>query len=103
MANLIVSAVSTFDNKGLKKGQKEISAFDKTVKSLGKTFLGVFGAQKLLQFSKNAVNAFMADEKAAKSLELQLKNTGYAFAAPSVEYYIANNPQLPVFRHRPGA
>jgi hypothetical protein len=90
MANLIVSAVSTFDNKGLKKGQKEISAFDKTVKTLGKTFLGVFGAQKLLQFSKSAVNAFMADEKAAKSLELQLKNTGFAFAAPSVEYYIAN-------------
>jgi hypothetical protein len=90
VANLIVSAVSTFDNKGLKKGQKEISAFDKTVKTLGKTFLGVFGAQKLLQFSKNAINAFMADEKAAKSLELQLKNTGFAFSAPSVEYYIAN-------------
>jgi hypothetical protein len=90
MANLIVSAVSTFDNKGLKKGQKEISAFDKTIKTLGKTFLGVFGAQKLLQFGKSAVNAFMADEKAAKSLELQLKNTGFAFAAPSVEYYIAN-------------
>jgi hypothetical protein len=90
VANLIVSAVSTFDNKGLKKGQKEISAFDKTVKTLGKTFLGVFGAQKLLQFSKNTVKAFMADEKAAKSLELQLKNTGFAFAAPSVEYYIAN-------------
>lgn len=90
MANLIVSAVSTFDNKGLKKGQKEISAFDKTVKTLGKTFAGVFGAQKLLQFSKSAINAFMADEKAAKSLELQLKNTGFAFSAPAVEYYIAN-------------
>jgi hypothetical protein len=90
VANLIVSAVSTFDNKGLKKGQKEISAFDKTLKSLGKTFAGVFGAQKLLQFSKNAVNAFMADEKAAKALELQLKNTGFAFSAPAVEYYIGN-------------
>ena len=90
MPNLIVSAVSTFDNKGLKKGQKEISAFDKTLKTLGKTFIGVFGAQKLLQFSKNAVKAFMADEKAAKSLELQLKNTGFAFSAPDVEYYIAN-------------
>ena len=90
MANLIVSAVSTFDNKGLKKGQKEIGAFDKTLKSLGKTFAGVFGAQKLLQFSKNAVNAFMADEKAAKALELQLKNTGFAFSAPAVEYYIGN-------------
>ena len=90
MANLIVSAVSTFDNKGLKKGQKEIGAFDKTLKTLGKTFAGVFGAQKLLQFSKNAVNAFMADEKAAKALELQLKNTGFAFSAPAVEYYIGN-------------
>jgi len=27
VANLIVSAVSTFDNKGLKKGKKEITAF----------------------------------------------------------------------------
>ena len=90
MANLIVSAVSTFDNKGLKKGQKEISAFDKQVNKLGKTFAGVFGAQALFNYGKNAVKAFMADEKAAKSLELQLKNTGNAFATPSVEYYIAN-------------
>ena len=90
MANLIVSAVSTFDNKGLKKGQKEISAFDKQVSKLGRTFAGVFGATALLNYGKNAVKAFMADEKAAKSLELQLRNTGNAFAAPSVEYYIGN-------------
>jgi hypothetical protein len=32
----------------------------------------------------------MADEKAAKSLEQQLKNTGYQFSSPSVELYIAN-------------
>ena len=32
----------------------------------------------------------MADEKAAKSLEQQLKNTGYQFSAPGVELYIAN-------------
>jgi len=90
MANVVVSAIATFNGKALKKGQKEISAFDKTVSKLGKTFAGVFGAQQLLQFSKKAVNAFIADEKAAKSLELQLKNTGFAFSAPAVEYYIAN-------------
>jgi len=88
--NLIVSAVSTFDNKGLKKGSKEVSAFEKQVKSFGKVFAGVFSAAALLNYSKKAVSAFMADEKAAKALELQLKNTGFAFAAPSVEYYIAN-------------
>ena len=90
MPTLVVSALSTFDNKGLKKGKKEVSAFEKQVKSFGKVFAGVFSATALLNYSKNAVKAFMADEKAAKSLEQQLKNTGFAFAAPSVEYYIAN-------------
>ena len=94
MPNLIVSAVSTFDNRGLKKGQKEISSLDKSLKKLAGTFATVFGAQKLLQFSKNAVNAFMADEKAAKSLELQLKNTGFAFSAPGVENYISSLQSL---------
>ena len=90
MANLVVSAVSTFDNKGLKKGQKEISAFEKNLKSLGKTFGVAFGAAALVSYGKKSVDAFMKDEAAAKSLEQQLKNTGYAFASPDVEYYIAN-------------
>jgi len=92
--NLIVSAVSTFDNKGLKKGTKEISAFDKNVKKLGKTFAKTFAGYQLLAFSKKAVMAFAADEKAAKSLELQLKNTGFQFSSPDVEYYIANLQKL---------
>ena len=90
MANLIVSAVSTFDNKGLKKGQKEVSAFEKQVKNFGKVFVGVFSATALLNYSKKAVQAFAEDEKAAKALEIQLRNTGFAFAAPAVEDYIAN-------------
>jgi hypothetical protein len=90
MANLVVSAVTTYNGKGLAKGKKDISSFDKTVKKLGKTFASVFAARSLVAFGKKTVNAFMADEAAAKSLELQLKNTGYAFSAPDVEYYIAN-------------
>ena len=90
MANVIVSAIATWNGKALKKGKQELNAFDKTVKSLGKTFAGVFAASKLLTYSRNAVKAFAADEAAAKALELQLKNTGFAFASPSVEYYIAN-------------
>jgi len=90
MANVVVSAIATFNGKALKKGQKEISVFDKQVKKLGKTFAGVFGTAALLNYSKKAINAFAADEKAAKALEQQLKNTGYAFSAPGVEMYIAN-------------
>ena len=90
MPTLVVSALSTFDNKGLKKGKKEVSAFEKQVKSFGKVFAGVFSATALLNYSKNAIKAFAADEAAAKSLELQLKNTGFAFASPAVEAYISN-------------
>lgn len=90
MANVIVSAIATWNGKALKKGKQELNAFDKTVKSLGKTFAGVFATSKLISYSKNAVKAFAADEAAAKALELQLKNTGFAFASPSVEYYISN-------------
>ena len=90
MANLIVSAVSTFDNKGLKKGKKEISTFEKQIKSFAKVFAAAFSVNALTNYSKKAVQAFMADEKAAKSLEQQLKNTGYQFSAPAVEMYIAN-------------
>ena len=57
MPNLIVSAVSTFDNKGLKKGKKEVSAFEKQVKSFGKVFAGVFSATALLNYSKKAISA----------------------------------------------
>ena len=90
MPNLIVSAVSTFDNKGLKKGKKEVSAFEKQIKSFAKVFAAAFSVNALTNFSRKAVQAFMADEKAAKSLEQQLKNTGYQFSGPAVEMYIAN-------------
>jgi len=87
---LVVSALSTFDNKGLKKAKKEVSAFDKQIKSFAKVFATAFSVTALTKYSKAAVKAFMADEKAAKSLEQQLKNTGYQFSAPGVELYIAN-------------
>jgi len=89
MANLVVSAVSTWDNSGLKKGEKSLSAFDRSINRVAKSLALTFGATTLLRFSKNAVKAFMADEAAAKSLEVQLKNLGYGFATTNVENYIA--------------
>ena len=88
MPNLIVSAVSTFDNKGLKKGKKEISAFDKNVQSLGKTFAKVFGSIALINFGKNAVNAFVDSEKAAAKLRTTVSNLGLEFEQPGIEEYL---------------
>ena len=89
MANVVVSAIATFNGKALKKGKKELSAFDKQAQQLGKTFNRVFATTALVAFSKKAINAFAADEQAAKSLAVQLENTGNAFRVDEVEAYIA--------------
>lgn len=89
MPNLLVTATTRYDPKGLNKAQKHISGFDKTVKALGKTFAGVFAATKLLQFGKASVKAFVADDKAARMLANTLKNVGAAYAATNVEDFVA--------------
>ena len=90
MPNLLVSATTRYDPKGLNKAKKHISGFDKTIKDLGKTFAGVFSAQKNLQFGKASVQAFIADDKAAKVLSRTLSNLGLAFADPSVKTFIGD-------------
>jgi len=89
VANVVVSAIATFNGKALKKGKKELSTFDKQAQQLGKTFNRVFATTALVAFSKKAINAFAADEQAAKSLAVQLENTGNAFRVDEVEAYIA--------------
>ena len=88
MPNLIVSAVTKYDGKGLAKGKKDISNFDKSVKKLAKTFVGLYSATKLAQFGKSSVKAFLADDKAAKSLARTLENLGLGFKSAGVESYL---------------
>lgn len=83
--SLVVSAVTTFDGKALGKGQKQISSFEKSVKSLGKAFGITFGAAALVNFSKNAVKAFAENEKSAVRLAQVVKNLGLAFEVPQIE------------------
>ena len=90
MANIYVAATATWNGNALKKGKKDVSSFEKSIKSLGRTLGLSLGTAALINYSKNAVKAFAADEAAAKALELQLNNTGYAFSSPGVEIYIAN-------------
>ena len=90
MPNLLVSATTRYDPKGLNKAKKHISGFDKTIKDLGKTFAGVFSAQKVLAYGKASVQAFIADDKAAKVLSRTLSNLGLAFADPSVKTFIGD-------------
>jgi len=94
MANIYVAATATWNGNALKKGKKELSAFEKQAKSLNKTLTRAFATTALVAFGKKSINAFAADEKAAKSLAVQLQNTGNAFRVDEVESYIAKLQNL---------
>jgi hypothetical protein len=85
LPSLVVSAVTTFDGKALKKGEKQISVFEKGAKKLGVTFAAAFSAQAVINFGKNAVKAFAENEKSAKRLAVVVKNLGLAFETPLIE------------------
>jgi hypothetical protein len=72
---------SRFDAKGFKQAETAATKLEKNVKSLAKSFVGVFAAQKVLAFGKASVKAFAEDDAAAKSLGQTLKNLGLAYGA----------------------
>jgi hypothetical protein len=91
MADVKIDIAAEFTgNKAFKQAETTTQKLEKSVSKLGKQLLGVFAAGKLLSFGKQAVKAFAADEKAARSLSLALANTGNAFAAIEVEKFIAD-------------
>jgi hypothetical protein len=91
MANVVIDIAAQYTgNKAFKQAESATSKLEKSVAKLGKQLLGVFAAGKLLSFSKSAVKAFAADEKAARSLSLALANTGNAFRGIEVEKFIGD-------------
>jgi hypothetical protein len=91
MADVKIDIAAEFTgNKAFKQAETTTQKLEKSVSKLGKQLLGVFAAGKLLSFGKQAVKAFAADEKAARSLSLALANTGNAFRSIEVEKFIAD-------------
>ena len=86
--NIIVSVATEFDGKALAKGQKQLSSFEKSASQFGKIFAGAFSAQKIVEFGKSSVNAFIESEKAGKSLNQTLLNLGMAYKSPAIDSFL---------------
>lgn len=91
---MIARILTQYSDKGSKKAQKDIQKLSDSYKGFAKTatkaFLSVFAAQKMLAYSKMAVKAFAADDKAAKVLSKSLDNLGLSYANPQVKTFIAD-------------
>jgi hypothetical protein len=91
MADLKIDIASVFSGKkAFQDAAKSTIGLNNQVKTLAKSYLGLFTAQRLARSGFNAAKAFAADDKAARVLTQSLDNLGLAFADPSVRNFIAD-------------
>lgn len=81
---------SRLDAKGFKQADTALGKLNKTTKTLAASLGLAFGARAVAQYGKKSVAAFMADEKAAKSLTVALTNLNQSFADPIVRDFISS-------------
>ena len=89
-----INFLTKFDKKGLERATKELKGFDKFV-ATGTFRLKAFakagaiaGAAGLAIFTKNSIQAALAQERLDKQLQLTLKSIGQEFALPDVKNFI---------------
>ena len=89
MAELRIPIIGEFKGKkAFGDAEKATGKLDDSVKKLGKALLAAFSVQKITQFGKAAVKAFVEDEAAASRLAQAVKNLGLAFETPAIEAFI---------------
>jgi hypothetical protein len=71
------------------KAEKSTFNLQKSVKKLAGAFGLAFGTTAVVNFSKQAVKAFAADEAAANRLARAVDNLGIGFANPAISKYIS--------------
>jgi len=76
--------------KAFTDAAKSTIGLNNQVKTLAKSYLGLFTIQRLGRAQFNAAKAFAADEKAAKTLSRSLDNLGLAYADPAVKTFISD-------------
>lgn len=85
---LQVPIVVTYNGKGTKQAEAGLLNLEGAAKKLGKTFAGIFAAQKITQFATSSVQAFAADQAAAISLSNTLHNLGLSMQGIGTEQFI---------------
>ena len=91
MADIQVNIASVFTGKkAFQDAVKQTVSLNAQVKTLAKSYVGLFTVQRLGRAGFNAAKAFAADDKAARVLTQSLDNLGLAFADPSVRNFIAD-------------
>jgi hypothetical protein len=91
MSNIVINLAAEFTGKkAFQQAGGATSKLESSVKKLGGAMAAAFSVQKIAQFGKDAVKAFIDDEKAAGRLATVVDNLGMSFANPAIAKFIDN-------------
>jgi len=76
--------------KAFSDAAKATIGLNNQVKTLAKSYLGLFTVQQLGRRGLSAAKAFAADDKAAQTLSRSLNNLGLAYADPAIKTFIGD-------------
>lgn len=89
-ADVGINIVTQFTGKGkFKQAEDSLSRLNRQVKTLAKSYVGLYGAQKLYSYGQQSLKAFVADDKAVQQLSKTISNLGLAYEQTNVENFIA--------------
>jgi hypothetical protein len=89
-ADVGINIVTQFTGKGkFKQAEDSLSRLNRQVKSLAKSYVGLYGAQKLYSYGQQSLKAFVADDKAVQALSKTIDNLGLSYEQTNVENFIA--------------
>jgi tellurite resistance protein len=92
--SVVITFLTKFDKKGLKRAEKELKGLDKTIAvtkanlSIWAKTAGVAAVYGLYRFAKSSITAALAQEKLDKSLQLTLKSIGKGGLAKETSFFI---------------
>lgn len=92
--SVVITFLTKFDKKGLKRAEKELKGLDKTIAvtkgnlSIWAKTAGVAAVYGLYKFAKSSITAALAQEKLDKSLQLTLKSIGKGGLAKETSFFI---------------
>lgn len=89
MSNIRIDIASEFKDRGFKKASKSATMLDRQFKALARTFLTVFSTRQVIAFGKASVDAFAADEVAARRLTQTLASMNLGFEDPRISAFIS--------------
>jgi hypothetical protein len=86
--NVSINIGSSFDAKGFKQAESATTKLNNTIKNLAGTIGVAYGTQAVINFAKESVKAYLANQKATTQLANTVKNLGFEVANADIQKFV---------------